>query len=310
MTRRVAAGFGRLLPPLLIAAAVVIVIGAALMGGCGSPSPSPTATVTVTASASGTAQPTASPTGQPTASASPTAPAAVSVIRLYFLRGAKLGVAERRVPRTTAVATASLQALLKGPSNAERTAGLTSAIPTDTRLLRLSVAGGAAKVDLSAEFTADADAAAMGARVAEVVYTLTRFSTVRSVQLTVDGAVVDTVENVDLGEPQTRADWRDLEPIIFVESPGVGAVLTNPFTLSGTASVFEGSFQARLQDASGRRVVLVTVQATRGAPGRGRFSRVVPYSTSARSGTLIVFDRSMEDGSVQDEVRIPVTFGK
>jgi hypothetical protein len=34
----------------------------------------------------------------------------------------------------------------------------------------------------------------------------------------------------------------------------------------------------------------------------------VEFSTSGAGGTLIVYDQSMEDGSIQDEVRIPVTF--
>ena len=50
------------------------------------------------------------------------------------------------------------------------------------------------------------------------------------------------------------------------------------------------------------------VQASRGAPGRGRFAQEIAFSTSAARGTLIVYDQSMEDGSRQDEVRIPVTF--
>lgn len=85
-------------------------------------------------------------------------------------------------------------------------------------------------------------------------------------------------------------------------------MVSNPFLLSGTARVFEGAFQARLVDSSGRRVVNVLLQATRGAPGRGRFAKDVGFSTSARRGTLIVFDLSMEDGSRLDEVRIPVVF--
>ena len=52
----------------------------------------------------------------------------------------------------------------------------------------------------------------------------------------------------------------------------------------------------------------VTVQASRGAPGRGRFAKEIAFSTSAKRGMLIVFDQSMEDGSRQDEVRIPVSF--
>ena len=85
-------------------------------------------------------------------------------------------------------------------------------------------------------------------------------------------------------------------------------MVSSPFVLSGTASVFEGSFQARLVDSSGRRIVNVIMQASRGAPGRGGFAKEVPFSTSAKRGTLIVFDQSMEDGSRLDEVRIPVSF--
>ena len=105
---------------------------------------------------------------------------------------------------------------------------------------------------------------------------------------------------------QRRADWRDFEPTIFVETPGVGAVSRARSPLSGTASVFEGSFQARLVDSSGRRIVERRRAGQRAArPERGGFAKVVPFSTSAQRGTLIVFDQSMEDGSRQDEVQHP-----
>jgi germination protein M len=307
MTRRAAAGLSRLLPLLLIAAAVAIVAGAALLAACGGSSggaSEPTATGTATTSASGTAEPTTSP------SASPTEAPAQTTLRLYFLRGEKLGVAERRVAKTSAIATASMEALLAGPTAAEQAAGLGTTIPAGTRLLKLGIADGVATVDLSQEFGSGGGSLSMTSRVAEVVYTLTRFPTVRSVRFLMEGAPVDALggEGLVLAEPQRRADWRDFEPNIFVETPGVGAVLSSPFVLSGTASVFEGSFQARLVDSSGRRIVNVIMQASIGAPGRGRFSKEIPFSTSAKRGVLIVFDQDMEDGSRRDEVKIPVTF--
>ena len=306
MVRRAVAGFARLLPLLLIAAALVIVVGAALLAACGDSSggaaPEPAATVTVTTS----------PTEAPSASSSPSPSAAPAqtTVRLYFLRGEKLGVAERRVKHTTMPATASMKALLAGPAASEQDAGLGTAIPAGTRLLGLSIADGTARVDLSSEFAGGGGSLSLTARVAQVVYTLTRFPTVRAVEVLLDGAPVEALggEGVVLDGAQRRADWRDFEPNIFVESPGVGAVLSSPFLLSGTAMVFEGSFQARLVDSSSRRIVNVIMQASMGAPGRGRFAKEVPFSTSARRGTLIVFDQSMEDGSRQDEVRIPVTF--
>ena len=52
------------------------------------------------------------------------------------------------------------------------------------------------------------------------------------------------------------------------------------------------------------------MQASRGAPGRGRFRETVPFQTTAASGTLVVYTQSMEDGSTQNEVRIPVLFAQ
>ena len=305
MTRRAAAGFGRLLPLLLIAAAVIIVAGAALLAACGSNGGS-SGSSTTSGGATEPAATTASGSAEP--SASPSTPAAATTtLRLYFLRDGMLGVAERQVPHTTVPATAALTALLAGPQGGEPEAGLSTAIPAGTRLLGLSIHDGTATVDLSREF-GTGDGATMAQRVAEVVYTLTRYSTVHAVQFLLNGQTADSLGGIAIGEPQQRADYRDLEPNIFVESPGVGADLSSPFTLSGTARVFEGSFQARLTDSSGRRIVEVVVQASRGAPGRGAFAKEVAFSTSAQSGELIVFDQSMEDGSRQDEVKIPVSF--
>ena len=308
MTRRAAAGLGRLLPLLLIAAAVLVVIGAALVAACGGSSggesPQPTATVTVTAS------PSAAPSAPTSPSPSPSASAAKTTLRVYFLRGKVLGVAERRVPQTRMPATAAVKALLAGPTAEDKAAGLGSAVPRGTRLLGLTIDGTRARVDLSGRFASGGGTLSMTARVAQVVYTLTQFRTVRSVEFLLDGSPVDALggEGIELTGGQRRADWSSFEPAIFVQSPGAGAVISSPFTFSGTASVFEGSFQARLIDASGRRVVNVVVQASRGAPGRGRFSREIAFSTSAANGTLIVFSQSMEDGSRQNQVRIPVTF--
>jgi hypothetical protein len=183
-------------------------------------------------------------------------------------------------------------------------------VPADTKLLGLTISGTAAQVNLSEAFASGGGSLSMTAAVAEVVYTLTRFPTVRSVEFLIEGTPVEALggEGVMLGEAQRRADWRNFEPAIFVQSPGVGAVVSSPFVLIGTASVYEGTFQARLVDSSGRRIVSATVQATQGAPGRGGFAKEIAFSTSAQRGTIIVYDQSMEDGSRQDEVRIPVSF--
>ena len=295
----------RALPPWALLCLVTAVSAAALLAACGGSgggsSPTPVATITSTAQPS----PSSSPATTPTA-----APSATTTLSLYFLRGEALGVAERRVPATTTPATAALEALCAGPSASESAAGLTSAVPGGTRLLGLSIDGTTARVDLSAQFATGGGSLSMQARVAQVVYTLTQFRTIKTVAFMLEGSALDALggEGLILGEGQRRADWRGFEPAIFVERPGVGAVLGSPFTLAGTASVFEGSFAARLVDGAGQSIVRAQVQASAGAPERGRFRVTLPFGTTAQNGTLVVFSQSMEDGSRQDEVRIPVSF--
>jgi len=304
MNRCATTSITRTLPMWTVLCLVTVVSAAAFLAACGGSgggsSPTPAATVTVTSAPSASPSPTTAPTATPSAT---------TTLSLYYLRGEELGVAERRVPHTTKPATAAIDALLAGPTAAERAAGLTSAVPSGTRLLGLSIVGTTARVDLSAQFAAGGGSLSMQARVAQIVYTLTQFPTIHAVDFMLDGAVTETLggEGLILDAGQTRTDWRGFEPAIFVESPGVGAMLSSPFALSGTASVFEGSFQARLVDAGGGELANATIQASRGAPDRGRYRKSITFATTATKGELIVYSQSMEDGSRQNEVRIPVS---
>lgn len=301
MTRHSHRGRVRPLSILLLISALAL---ATLAGACnGGSEPTPTPTVTVTESPS--SSPSATPSPSPTA-------AGTTKVLVYFLRGEKLGVAERRVPATKAVATAALRALCEGPTAAETQAGLGTTVPDGTELLGVSIKDGVARVDLSSEYASGGGSLSMTARVAQVVYTATQFPTVKSVTFALDGTPVTTLggEGIIVQKPQTRANWVEFEPPIFVENPGVGAILSSPFVLRGTASVFEGSFLAELRDDSGKRIKRVVVQASEGAPGRGTFRTAVKFATSATKGTLVVWEVSMEDGSRRNEVSIPVTFAK
>lgn len=289
----------RLRPAVLLAALLV----AAVVIACGGDASSPAPTITMTETTPASAPPSPSPT--------PTTAETIPV-SVYFLRGEKLGVAERRVPRTQAVAAAAMRELCGGPTEEERAAGLGSAVPDGTELLGIVIRDGVATVDLTSQYASGGGSLSMTARVAQVVYTLTQFPTVKAVSFRLNGQPITALggEGVAVAPPQTRRTWAEFEPAIFVEQPGCGAVLSNPFVLRGTASVFEGSFMAELRDDSGRRIVRTPVQASEGGPGRGDFRKVIAYTTAASTGTLIVYELSMEDGSRFNVVRIPVTFTK
>ena len=303
MGRRAATGNIRVVSALLVTG-MLIALAAVLLAACGGGTSGPP---TPTASPAPTPPATVSPT--PSAPASPSAPA-TSARSLYFLRTGKLGVAERTVAPSTMPATGALKALLAGPSASERAAGLSTAIPPGTRLRSLVISGGVAAVDLTqAPDAAPAGDAATMPGTAEVVYSLTHFRTVSSVRIEVAGQAWPTGASAGASAGHlSRADFRSFEPAIFVESPGVGAQLPDPFVLSGTASVYEGSFTAQLTDDAGRRVVRATLQASKGAPSRGSFRKTVVYSSSASHGTLTFYSQSAEDGSRQNVVTIPVTF--
>src|SRR4051794_6296176 len=89
-----------------------------LLAGCGGKAPAPTTTA---------------------------ATGAQLALRAYFLRGNALTPVTVRVPRTQAVATAAMGALLAGPPPGYRTA-----LPAGATLQSIAIAGGVASIRLSA----------------------------------------------------------------------------------------------------------------------------------------------------------------
>lgn len=291
----------------LLAGMLVAGLAAGLLAACGGSSggstPAATATVTVTVT----------PSASPSASPSPSAPA-WRAATLYFLRDGQLCAVTRQVRPNPASA---LNALLRGPTASERAAGVASAIPRGMRQLALTDSGDRdVVVDLSQGFARTGSPDDVRARMAQLVYTLSATgpppASSSRVDLHVNGVRIAGLPSTggDVEYTPTRRGYTSLEPAIFVERPAMNAVVASPLVLSGRASVFEGTFSARLVDAGGGRVTTATVQASRGAPGRGSFRKTVPFSTTAAHGTLVVYSVSMEDGSRQNEVRIPVTFAQ
>ena len=157
------------------------------------------------------------PTRQPTTTAQTTTPAAAKPaptisFEVWFARGDHLVSEPRSHAATRRVATAALAALLAGPTAPERTNGDTTAIPSGTRLLGVSVKDGVANVDLTSEYQSGGGSLSMQMRLGQVVYTLTQFPTVGRVRFALDGAPVNVFssEGIVLDHPVGRADYQNL----------------------------------------------------------------------------------------------------
>lgn len=237
-----------------------------------------------------------------------TAPADGRLLRIYLLRDGAVAPVARRVERTAAVAHAALEQLLAGPTVAERAAGLASDVPAETKLQDLAIVDGEATVDLSDPFQHGAEAT-LAQRLAQVVYTLTQFPTIQRVAFTVDGSPLGTVTDgsgAPLDRPVTRADYEALTPPILVESPLPGETVAGPLEVSGTANVFEATFEIEVLDAAGAVAGKRTVTASSGAPQRGTFDATVPLQAQPGSLELHVFDVDQANGKRAHEVVIPL----
>jgi hypothetical protein len=251
-----------------------------LLAGCGGAEPSVTP-------ATQPARPPPPP--PPAASPADSAPAATTTLSVYFLRDGRIATARRTVPETEAVARAALDALIAGPTAREREAGLTTSVPPDLRVERLVVEDGAARVDFDPGCPS----------IAQIVYTLTQFPTVRRV-------VGDCIPPSAYPEGLARADLEDVTPAILVESPAPGDEVRSPVRIRGTANTFEAVFVVNLTDWDGRIVAEEIVTASSGSGERGTFDVTVPFRVDRPGGALIAFERSAEDGSQLNVVEIPL----
>ncbi len=217
-------------------------------------------------------------------------------------------VARQAAPTTSPLA-AALEALLAGPTAAEASASppVTTAIPAGTGLNGVTVTDGIATVDLTSRYDDGGGTTSMFMRLAQVVYTATRFPAVQGVRFELDGEPVDTFssEGIELDGPQTRADYTEQLPNLFVDVPAYGGTIGNPAHVAGVASVFEAQFDYELRADDGTVVARGPVMASDQV--LGTFDVLVPYAVDQRqSGTLRVFDRSPRDGSIENLRVYPV----
>lgn len=230
------------------------------------------------------------------------------IVRAYFLLDDPAGgdpalvPVLRTVPESPATARAAMKALLAGPSAKERAAlpRIETLIPAGSELLGIDISAGLATVDLSAEFASGGGSFSLRGRLAQVVYTMTQFTTVDRVSFKLDGKPVRVFssEGIVLDKPVGRATYGDdFLPPIFVDRPAWGAALLTPGRVTGLANVFEAQFRMALLDRNDKVLADVPVLASCGTGCWGGFDVTLPYNvSSAQWGTLRVWDISESSG--------------
>ena len=234
-----------------------------------------------------------------TTTAATTAPELVSRFTLYYLDGEHLRATPAELRNGGPTPAEAVEALLAND------AGRASEIPPGTRLQGVVVADGTATVDLSRQFGSGGGSASMQARVAQVVYTLTQWRTVRRVTFELDGEPVDAIggEGVPAREV-TRDDLTGVLPPIFIDPPLETA--TSPLSVSGSASVYEATVSFRLE-ANGKTLASGFTTAAEGGPGRGDFDAMLEFDVDAPTdATLVAFEQSAADNSETKVTRASV----
>jgi germination protein M len=229
-------------------------------------------------------------------------------VTVYFVRQGHLAPVRRVLPYTLGVTRAALQALLAGPTAAERKLGYFSSIPAGTTLRDVSIAGSLVTVDLTGTFASGGGSFSMLNRVAQVVFTATQFrSDADRVRFLLDGVPVTAIggEGVLVRPWVSRVSFEAQAPPILVEYPLRGDTVTSPVTVRGTANVFEAWLLVDVLSPSGQVLAHRNVMASTGTGTRGTFSVTLPVSPGHR--VVVAYTHSAKNGARIDVVRVPVT---
>jgi hypothetical protein len=145
-----------------------------------------------------TLEPGGVPVASPTQAGTPTS-TATRRVTVYLVRKTNSGEAyvavNRDVRSTPAIGTASLDALLGGPTADERAQGLESPIPNGTALKSLRITDGVAYADFDRKLTAHTGGTARNRSIARVIdLTLEQFATVHRVVISVEGRTEGVVQ--------------------------------------------------------------------------------------------------------------------
>lgn len=290
---------------------LALLLGACGSDGAGDATSTSQPTTTTEATTSTTAAPTTTgATATTVSSTTTTTEIEATGVAVYFLveqinddpPGPFLVPVYREISNGEDPVASVMELLLAGPSSDEAagTPAISTAIPEGTELIAVEVSGAVATVDLSAEYDDGGGSFGMFARLAQVVYTLTRLPDLDQVAFSIEGQTVTVFssEGIELDGPQQRDDYVDLLPPIFVDHPAWGQPVTSPVEVSGLSNVFEAVSQVMLTDDDGEPLFEDTVIASCGTGCWGEWSIVIPYEEDREQyGALIVWEFSAKDGS-------------
>jgi spore germination protein GerM len=312
-------------------------------GGAGPASP--TAPVeTQASSATALASPTAAPARTHTpsvkvrASARPSSsprpaeevdePQTVETVAYFLLPdrdggSAKLVPVRRLGDASVVPVQAALDSLFGGPSPLEDDAArITTAIPESATLVALNPDDpheGVVSVDVSGGIGAAGSRQAMRARLAQLVYTVTRVPGVTAMHLLVDGRAVTQLGGEPVADRLTRDDFLDFLPAIFVDSPAWGGEVLSPINhddapayivdATGRANVFEARLHAGLFRPDGTVIDQGSFTASCGTGCWGDFE-FVALTNDPGDVILRVWTASARDSSPENVREYPLTLGE
>ena len=233
----------------------------------------------------------------PSPPAAPAVPVGSTLLPIFFVRDGKLGVARRALPADAKIVDNALAALLQGPTEVEAAAGLTTAVPSLTRVRSTALMGDVLVVDLSGSFSALGPPGSSELRLAQIVYTVSVFPV--RVLFHIDGQPARAVGGYILPDrPVTRDDFASWAPPVLVESVGPEDVLSNGIEISGSTAMADTGVGMRISDAAGQVLFEGATRSTRDDGLRHPFRAAAPFLLSRPGpGTLTVWELEPAPGT-------------
>ena len=174
-------------------------------------------------------------------------------VTLYFVRRERVEPVKRAVPKVARIGAEAVKALVGGPNDAEKAAGMTTAIPAGTQFRDLTIDNGLARVDLSRTFESGGGTLGLTLRLAQVVCTLDAFESVTGVRFALDGQLVDVIsgDGLVVDKPVTCASYK--EYVGPAPGPAPAPVFAGiwPFATATELAAYESGTDQTFREASG-----------------------------------------------------------